>query len=55
MRRKVAVLLMVCAAVGAGCSSGQPDDELMVTDHPVAATAAVSPPAAMEFLSAACP
>jgi len=45
LRRKVAVLLMVCAAVGAGCSSGEPSDELMVTDHPVAAVAAVSPPA----------
>jgi hypothetical protein len=45
LRRKVAVLLMVCAAVGAGCSSGKPDDELMVTDNPVAAVAAVSPPA----------
>jgi len=46
LRRKVAVLVMVCAAVGAGCGSGEPSDELMVTDHPVAATAAVSPPAA---------
>jgi hypothetical protein len=46
LRRKVAVLLLVCAAVGAGCSSGKPDDELMVTDNPVAAVAAVSPPAA---------
>jgi DNA-binding beta-propeller fold protein YncE len=43
LRRKVAVLLMVCAAVGTGCSSGQPNDELMVTDKPVAAAAAVSP------------
>jgi DNA-binding beta-propeller fold protein YncE len=46
LRRKVAVLLVVCAAVGSGCSSGQPSDELMVTDNPVAAAAAVSPPAA---------
>jgi hypothetical protein len=46
LRRKVAVLLMVCAAVGSGCSSGQPSDELMVTDKPVAAVAATSPPAA---------
>jgi hypothetical protein len=46
LRRKVAVLLMVCAAVGSGCSSGEPNDELMVTDKPVAAVAAVSPPAA---------
>lgn len=45
LRRKVAVLLMVCAAVGSGCSSGETRDELMVTDNPVAATAAVSPPA----------
>jgi DNA-binding beta-propeller fold protein YncE len=45
LRRKVAVLLMVCAAVGSGCSSNEPSDELMVTDHPVAATPAVSPPA----------
>ncbi|HYQ63697.1 hypothetical protein [Actinophytocola sp.] len=45
LRRKVAVLLVVCAAVGAGCSSGKPDDELMVTDNPVAAVAAISPPA----------
>ena len=47
LRRKVAVLLMVCAAVGSGCSSNnEPRDELMVTDNPVAAVAAVSPPAA---------
>lgn len=46
LRRKVAVLLMVCAAVGSGCSSGEPNDELMVTDNPEAAVAAVSPPAA---------
>lgn len=45
MRRKVAVLLMVCAAVGSGCSSGEPTDNLMVTDNPVAAAAAKSPPA----------
>ncbi len=45
LRRKVAVLLMVCAAVGSGCSSDQPSDELMVTDNPVAAVAAESPPA----------
>ncbi|MGB3443225.1 MAG: hypothetical protein WBA97_31185 [Actinophytocola sp.] len=44
LRRKVAVLLVVCAAVGSGCSAGQPGDELMVTDNPVAAAAAVSPP-----------
>lgn len=44
LRRKVAVLLMVCAAVCSGCGSDQPTDELMVTDNPVAAVAAVSPP-----------
>jgi DNA-binding beta-propeller fold protein YncE len=44
LRRKVAVLLMVCAAVCSGCGSDQPTDELMVTDNPVAAAAAVSPP-----------
>ncbi|MBB4910698.1 YncE family protein [Actinophytocola algeriensis] len=46
LRRKVAVLLVVCAAVGSGCSAEQQGDELMVTDNPVAAVAAVSPPAA---------
>jgi len=46
LRREVAVLLMVCAAVGSGCSAEQQGDELMVTDNPVAAVAAVSPPAA---------
>lgn len=46
LRRKVAVLLVVFAAVGSGCSSEQQSDELMVTDNPVAAVAAVSPPAA---------
>lgn len=46
LRRKVAVLLMVCAAVGSGCSAEQQGDELMVTDNPVAAVAATSPPAA---------
>lgn len=45
LRRKVAVLLLVCAAVGSGCSSDRPSDALMVTDNPVAAVAAVSPPA----------
>jgi hypothetical protein len=43
LRRRVAVLLVVCAAVGSACSSNQPGDELMVTDNPVAAAAAVSP------------
>ncbi len=46
LRRKVAVLLVVCAAVGSGCSAEQQGDELMVTDNPVAAVAADSPPAA---------
>lgn len=46
LRHKVAVLLVVCAAVCSGCGSNQPSDELMVTDNPVAAVAAVSPPAA---------
>lgn len=46
LRRKVAVLLIVCAAVGSGCSDGRQGDELMVTDNPVAAVAATSPPAA---------
>jgi len=45
LRHKVAVLLMVCAAVCTGCDSDQPTDDLMVTDNPVAAVAAVSPPA----------
>lgn len=45
LRRKVAALLMVCAAVGSGCSSGQPSDELMVVDNPTAATPARSPAA----------
>ena len=45
LRRRIAVLLIVCAAVGSGCSSEQQGDELMVTDNPVAAAAAVSPPA----------
>jgi DNA-binding beta-propeller fold protein YncE len=43
LRRKVAALLMLCAAVGSGCSSGEPSDELMVTDNPTAATPARSP------------
>jgi DNA-binding beta-propeller fold protein YncE len=45
LRRKVAALLMLCAAVGSGCSSGQPSDELMVSDNPTAATPARSPAA----------
>lgn len=43
LRRRMAALLMVCAAAGSGCSSGQPSDELMTTGDPVAATAARSP------------
>src|SRR5262245_5375827 len=46
LRRKVAVLLMVCAAVCSGCGSDGPSDELMVTDNPEAAVAAGSPAAA---------
>jgi DNA-binding beta-propeller fold protein YncE len=45
LRHKVAVLMVVCAAVASGCGSTEPADELMVTDNPVAATAAVSPEA----------
>lgn len=45
LRRKVAALLVLCAAVGSGCSSGQPSDELMVSDNPTAATPARSPAA----------
>lgn len=45
LRRKMAALLMLCAAVGSGCSSGQPSDELMVSDNPTAATPARSPAA----------
>lgn len=41
MRRPVAVVAI--AVLAAGCSSGQPQDELMVTSDPVAATAARSP------------
>lgn len=41
MRRPVAVVATVVLV--AGCSSGQPQDELMVTTDPVAATAARSP------------
>ncbi len=45
LRRMVAVVLTCCAAVGTACSSGDPGDELMVSDHPTAATAARSPAA----------
>ena len=43
LRRMMAVVLVGCAAVGTGCSSGQPSDELMLSDNPTAATAARSP------------
>ncbi|MCT2581729.1 YncE family protein [Actinophytocola gossypii] len=36
-------VLVCCAAVGTACSSSEPSDQLMVTDDPVAATAAKSP------------
>lgn len=46
LRRVVAVLLVGSATLVAGCSTdAQPADELMITDNPVAATAAASPPA----------
>jgi len=37
--------LVSCAAMTVACSSSEPNDPLMVTDHPVAARAATSPPA----------
>jgi hypothetical protein len=43
LRRMVAAVLVGCAAVGTACSSGEPSDELMVSDDPVAASAARSP------------
>jgi hypothetical protein len=48
LRRMVAVVLASCAAVSTACSSGKPSDELMVSDDPVAATAARSPAATAE-------
>jgi DNA-binding beta-propeller fold protein YncE len=48
LRRMMAVVLVSCAAVGTACSSGEPSDELMVSDDPVAATAARSPAATAE-------
>ncbi|OLF14885.1 hypothetical protein BU204_24395 [Actinophytocola xanthii] len=39
----MAAVLVGCAAVGTACSSGEPSDELMVSDNPVAASAARSP------------
>jgi DNA-binding beta-propeller fold protein YncE len=45
LRRVLAILLVGSAALVGGCSTDQqPEDELMVTDTPVAATAAQSPP-----------
>ncbi|MGH3877658.1 MAG: YncE family protein [Actinophytocola sp.] len=48
LRRMVVVVLGCCAAVGTACSSGEPSDELMVSDDPAAATAARSPAATAE-------
>jgi hypothetical protein len=48
LRRMVAVVLGCCAAVGTACSSGEPSDELAVSDDPAAATAARSPAATAE-------
>ncbi len=48
LRRMIAVVLVSCAAAGTACSSGEPGDELMVSDDPVAATAARSPAATAE-------
>jgi DNA-binding beta-propeller fold protein YncE len=48
LRRIVAVVLACCAAVSTACSSSKPSDELMVSDDPVAATAARSPAATAE-------
>jgi DNA-binding beta-propeller fold protein YncE len=49
LRRRAAsslvTTLVSCAAVTVACSSAEPNDPLMVTDDPVAATAATSPPA----------
>ena len=45
LRRVLAILLAGSAALVGGCSTDQqPEDELMVTDTPVAASAAQSPP-----------
>jgi DNA-binding beta-propeller fold protein YncE len=47
LRRLVATALVGTATLVAGCSTGgQPTDDLMVTDAPVAATPALSPPVA---------
>ncbi|HEX2133837.1 MAG TPA: hypothetical protein VHH15_20010 [Actinophytocola sp.] len=44
----MAAVLVGCAAVGTACSSSEPSDQLMVTDDPVAATAARSPAPSVE-------
>lgn len=47
LRRVVAAVLIGTATLAAACSTGkQAADDLLVTDNPVAATPAVSPPAA---------
>jgi hypothetical protein len=46
LRRVVAAVLVGCATLAAGCSTGKQADDLMVTDNPVAAVQAVSPPLA---------
>jgi hypothetical protein len=48
LRRMVAAVVVCCAAVGTACSSGKPSDDLMVSDNPIAATAARSPAATAE-------
>jgi hypothetical protein len=45
LRRMVVAVVVCCAAAGTACSTSEPSDELMVTDNPVAATAARSPEA----------
>jgi hypothetical protein len=45
LRRMVAAVVVCTAAVGTACSTTEPSDELMVSDNPVAATAARSPAA----------
>jgi hypothetical protein len=48
LRRVVATIVVGSAALAVGCSSdNEPRDELMVTDSPVAATPAASPPSAV--------
>lgn len=45
LRRMVVAVVVCCAAAGTACSTSEPSDELMVSDNPVAATAARSPAA----------